>query len=196
MDGEQAALEVLEVLVLLRAVHVEDVDHHLHVAEDLIALTLEVVLHEGVLSEHATGGEGSAHHTTTHHTTPHHTTPLATPHHLPHHTTPFFGHRNLKPNVSWWVCTFIHCCALLSFFLSFSVVFLYLCLLFVFFDLASFLFFLLCVVKCLYVDVQATVAACVNNPASFSDRFLLSLSVRLQLLIEACACVLFLLLLT
>ena len=45
-----AGLELLHVLLAVGRLDVEDVDQHLHVAEDGVLLRLEVVVHEGVLA--------------------------------------------------------------------------------------------------------------------------------------------------
>ncbi len=40
----------MHVLLQLSALHIKHVDQHLHIAEDVVSLTREVVLHERVLS--------------------------------------------------------------------------------------------------------------------------------------------------
>ena len=49
-DGLQAGLVVVHVLLQLPALHVEHIDQHLHVPEDVVPLAGEVVLHERVLA--------------------------------------------------------------------------------------------------------------------------------------------------
>lgn len=50
-DGLQARLVVVHVLLQLAALHVEYVNEHLYVSENVVPLAGEVVLHEGVLPE-------------------------------------------------------------------------------------------------------------------------------------------------
>ena len=49
-DGLETRLVVVHVLLQLGALHVEHVDQHLHVAEDVVTLARKVVLHERLLA--------------------------------------------------------------------------------------------------------------------------------------------------
>lgn len=50
-DGLQTRLVVVHVLLQLAALHVEYVNEHLDISENVVPLAREVVLHEGVLSD-------------------------------------------------------------------------------------------------------------------------------------------------
>lgn len=48
-DGLQARLIIVQVLLDLPALHIKDVDQDLHVPEDIVTLTCEIILHESFL---------------------------------------------------------------------------------------------------------------------------------------------------